>query len=155
VRLAHAGDSRRRVALDDGTVLGEREGDGGVTGRGPVPVLRSALHVVEVGAVELELDAQLHHRHRQPLPGADGAAGCLDRPYMPGADRRGRRVRVHDVDHPAAGDGAGERLCDGLVDLSPGGVGDRGQVAMQVVHGSVRPLRDPMVSDVGGGESAS
>ncbi len=67
--------------------------------------------------------------------GDHAVAGRGDVEQMAGADRRGHRAAgLADVDHPPSGDVPLERPGRLQFDLRPGGFGDRGQLAVQVVH---------------------
>src|SRR5690606_41008471 len=70
-----------------------------------------------------------------------------DTVQMAGADRRGgRTARPADIDNPPAGDVPLEGAAGLQLDLGPRDVGDRGKLAVQVVHHGI-PFRLPMPSE--------
>ena len=98
-------DAGRPVPLEDRTVLDERELLGRVLDRVPVGVLRTALDVVDVSALEGERDTQPHKRFALPQVGHHTAGGRLHVGQMTGADGRGHGpAGIADVDHATTGD---------------------------------------------------
>ena len=77
--LADADDARRGVALENGAVLGKGDLARGVLCRLPVGIVRAALHVVNLLAIELERNAQLDQRLDFALSGEDAVARRRDR----------------------------------------------------------------------------
>ena len=138
---------RGLVALEDRPVLGERQLLGGILDRVPVGILRAALDVVDIGAVHRERHPQPHQRPGVSQVCHHTLAGRQDVEQMTGAHRRRHRpARLADVDHPAAGDVALEGARRLLLDLGPRGIGDRCQLAIQVVHQGC-PFKLPIAND--------
>ncbi len=67
------------------------------------------------------------------MSGADGGESCAGR-------------AVH-VDYAPAGQVALKGARCFLFDLRPGGIGNRGELAMQIIHGGLSPLREPIPSE--------
>ena len=127
--------SRRRIAVEDRAVLGEGDLLRRILHRLPVGVLGAALDVVDRLAIEIERHPQLDQRLDDALPREDAVAGRRDRAQMAGADggQAGAARPVH-VDDAPSGKVALEGARRLLLDLGPRGVGDRGELAMQVIH---------------------
>ena len=107
----------------------------GILHRLPVGVVRAALHVVDLLAIQFERDAQFDQRLDDALAGQDTFGGRLDLAQMAGADRgQGGALRPFDVDHAPRGEIALEGARRLLLDLGPCRIGDRGQFTMQVIH---------------------
>ena len=113
-------DAGRGIAVEDRAVLGEGDLRGGVLDRLPVGVLRPALHVVDLLAVQGERGAQFHQRRGQALPGEHPVGRRVDVAHPAGA-HRGQPVarRALHVHHPPPGEVALERAGGLLLDLRP------------------------------------
>ena len=107
----------------------------GLVELGQVGVAGAAVDVVELGPGDLELRAQLHEREHLAPRRADalGRAGYrVDPPQVGG--RVVPAVRADEVDQLAGGQVGGEPRLGLVVDGVPAGVGDRGQIAVEMVH---------------------
>ena len=133
--LADAGDPGLRVAVEDRAVLGEGDLLGGVLDRLPVRVLRSALNRVDIRPAQGERGPELDHRPPGTQRRLDAVAGRLDRLRVPGAEAGQRQpVRAGHVDGLARRGVPREGAPGFLFDACPCGGGDRGQLAVQVIH---------------------
>src|SRR5262245_60704537 len=82
--LTNAFDARGGVALEDGSVLGERDLSGGVFRRLPIRVGRTALDIVDHLTIELEGGAQLDQHTGVAPPGDDALFESVDGLQMAG-----------------------------------------------------------------------
>ena len=73
-------------------------------------------------------------------------AAIVRRWPVPTAERRGAGRPLH-VDDAPSGKVALERARCFLFDLSPGGIGNGGKLAMEIIHVVMSPLREPMPSE--------
>jgi EmrB/QacA subfamily drug resistance transporter len=138
--LADALDPRGRVTLDDRAVLGERDLLGGVLDRLPVGVLCPPVHVVDLLPAQGERRAQLDQGRHLPQPGLYAIAGRVN--VADPADADGGEThasRALDVHHAPASQVALERAGGLLLDLRPGLVRDRRELAVQVIHRGTLP----------------
>src|SRR5262249_22308117 len=132
---ANAADAGGGVALENRPILGERQPSRRILGGLPVGIIRAALHVIDLLAIELERYAQLDERFHLALPREDAVAWRLDRAQVAGSDgRKGDTPWSLDVDDAPRGEVALERARRLLLDLTPRPVGDRGELAVQVIH---------------------
>src|SRR5262249_28876923 len=119
---------------------GKGGGAGGVLGGLPVRVVGAALHVVDLLAVELERRAYLDQRLHLALPGHEPVS---ERPDVAQVARahggEGDAGRALHVDDTPPREVALERARGLLLDLSPGRFGDRGKLAVQIIHGTGLP----------------
>src|SRR5260221_425691 len=155
-------DAARSIAVEDGAVLGKGNLSSGVLRRLPVRIVGAAFHIVDHLAVQVEWHTQLDQRLHLALPGKDAVPRRCDILEMARADGRegdaARPLHIHDA---ASGEVAFERARGFFLDLSPRRVGDRGKLAVQIVHNRGFPLREPMPSEpsdidgMGGGGSTA
>lgn len=138
--LADALDFRGRVTLDNGAVLGERNLLSGVLDRLPVGVLRSPRHVIDLLAAQGERRTQLYQGRHLPQAGLYAVAGRVNAAHPAGADGgEAHARRALDVDHAPASQVTLERARRLLLDLAPGLVRNRRQLAVQVIHRGILP----------------
>jgi hypothetical protein len=128
-------DGRGRVALEDRPILCEGQLLGRLLDRVPVGILRPTFDVVDVRPVDGERNTQSDKRFALTQMRNHAIARGLDGQQVTRADGcRHRAARRADVHHPASGDVSLERAGGLLFDLAPGLVGDRRQLAVEVVH---------------------
>jgi EmrB/QacA subfamily drug resistance transporter len=138
--LAYALDVGGRVTLDNGAVLGERNLLGGVLDRLPVGVLGSPRHVIDLLAAQGERRTQLNQGRHLAQAGLYTVAGRVDAAHPAGADGgESHARRALDVDHAPASQVTLERARRLVLDLGPGLVRDRRQLAVQVIHRGILP----------------
>ena len=136
-RGPYALDLRRRVTVEDRAVLSEGDLLRSVLDRLPVRVERAPLDGVDLGARQRERHPQFDNR----LPGAQRRGHPVGRRgnprHVPGADASQRQaVGPGHVDHLPRGGVQCERALGFLLKAGPCGGGDRGELAVQVVHRS-------------------
>src|SRR6202012_2006173 len=137
-------DRRGGVTLEDGTVFDERQLLGGLLDRVPVGVLRAALDVVDFVPRQGERNPKPDKGFALSQVRFNAVGGGLDVEQATGADGRGDRAPgLADSDRPPSCDMAFERPCRLQLDFFPGGLGDRCQVAVELVHQRV-PFRLPI-----------
>ena len=123
------------IALEDRRILGKGDFLGGVLGRLPVGIVGAALDIVDHLAVQFERHAQFDQRLDLALAGEDAVARRRDSAQMAGADRRERgAARTGDIDDAPPGEVALQGARRLLLELRPGHVGDRRQLAVQIIH---------------------
>src|SRR5207244_1676487 len=106
----------------------------------PVRIVGAALDVVDRLAVELEGHAQLDQRLDLALPGDDALRWGRDVVQVAGADGgESLAARPLHIDHAPPGEIALERARSLLLDLRPCRAGNRGELAMQVIHAGLLP----------------
>ncbi len=107
------------IAFEDGAILGVSDLLRGVLRRLPVGIVRAALDVVDLLAVELERDPEFDQRLDLALPREHALARRGDRLEVAGADRgKAGAARPLDVDHAPSGEVALERALRLLFDLA-------------------------------------
>ena len=133
--LTHAFDAGGSVALEDGPIFCKGEPSRSILRGLPVRVVRAALHVVDLLAIEIERGAQFDQRFHLTLSRKDIFSWCLDVTQVAGADGRERNAAwsLH-VHNAPAGEVALEGARRLLLDLRPRGIGDRSELAMKVIH---------------------
>src|SRR5262249_24288762 len=136
--LADTDDASGVVAFENGTVFSKGELAGCVFCRLPIGIVGAALNIVNHLTVELEWNAQLDNGFRFPLLCCYAVSGSGNRSKVASATRREREPRRTVKVHYAptgqiALDGAGSLFFI----LSPRGIRNRSQLAMQVIHGSI------------------
>lgn len=143
------GDAGVGPAVEHGTGLDPGDPASGRVELVELGVGRAAFDVVDLGARQRERHADLHQREHPPLPQAHPAG-------FPAAGWPGHAARPAQVDggaRPGAGGGEvddasrgqqrGQAFSGLVVDDLPGRVGDRRELAQQVVHDRC-PFRLPM-----------
>src|SRR5215469_2042694 len=108
----------------------------------PSKIARSSAKAI-FGAVKGERHPELDDRPPRPQPRDDAVLRRVDRRHVPGAHPgQSHPVWPGDVHDPPAGHMAREGPLGLFLDAGPGGGGDWGELAVQVVHGC--PLREPI-----------
>jgi hypothetical protein len=108
---------------------------GSVLRRLPVGIARTAFHVVDLLAIELEGDSNLDKRFDLALAGEDAIGWSFDRLEVAGANRRkADATRPVDVDHAASGEIALQGARRFLFEVCPRRFGNRGKLAMKIIH---------------------
>src|SRR5262249_156577 len=123
------------ITHEDRTVFRKREAARRDLGWFPVCIVGAAFDVVDLLPVELERNAQFDQWLCLALSGLYTIAGCRDFAQMArtdGPECRSRRSTY--VNRSPACKVALERTCDFLFDLFPCGVGNRGKLAVQIIH---------------------
>ena len=129
-------DARRGIAFEDRAILGIGDLLRGVLRRLPVRVVRAPLDVVDLLAIELEGDPELNQRFHVALAREDAVARRRDHLEVAGSNRgKTGAARSLNVDHAPSGEGALERALCLLLDASPRRIGNRGKLAMKIIHG--------------------
>src|SRR5215469_8498925 len=146
--LPDADDSGGVETFENGAVFSEGELTRGVLCRLPIGIVGAAFHIVNHLAVKLEGNTQLDQGFRFPLPGCDAVAGLGDRVQVAGAHGResGAR-RALNVRNAAACEITLDGARGFFFDLGPRGIGNRSQLAMQVIHWESSPFKEPMPSE--------
>src|SRR5262249_34914188 len=104
--------------------------------------------VVDLRTRQRERNAQPDKGFACPQVSNHAVDGCLDIDQPTAADRRrDRTAGLTDVDHPAPGDMPLECPRRLQFDFGPSDVGDRCQIAVEVVHHWVVPFRLPIESE--------
>ena len=145
--LGDAQDPGRGVAVEHGDVLGHGDLPHRIVELGQLDVPRPAVGVVELFAGHGEAGTELHEGQHAPSGRrhAFGGAGHLVDPAQVGG-RVPPAVRPGQVDQFAGGQMGDEAALRLRLDLGPRGLGDRGELAVEVVHHSL-PFRLPMPSE--------
>src|ERR1700719_795808 len=116
----------------------------------PASVSRAATIPIRV-AVEIERHAQFYQRLDLALPRKDALARGRDILQVAGADGgQADAARALQIDDPPSGEIALQGPRRLFFDLRPCRVGDRGELAVQVVHRRGPPLSEPMPSELSG-----
>src|SRR5579863_10040086 len=146
--LPHATDARGRVAFENGPVLGIGDFLRRVLRGLPVRVVRAPFDVVDLLAIELEGDSQFNQGLHLALAREDSFGGRGDRLEMAASDRgKGDAARTLDIDHAPSGEIALESARRFLFEAGPRRIGDRGKLAVKIVHGPFSPLSEPIPSE--------
>ena len=137
------------VAVEDELVLGDGDLVGGLTDGVEVGVLGAAGDGLELGARQLERHAQLDQR-LHPTQARLDAGGRRLAQGVGAAGIDGRMLpaqRAREIDETARGQRALQGARRLRLDLLPGGVGDGGEFAMEIVHDAAPARRLPMPSE--------
>src|ERR1700722_2827083 len=146
--LPDAANARRGIAFEDGAILGVGDLLRGVLGRLPVRVVRPPLDVVDLLAIELEGNPEFDQRLDVALSRENALARCRDHLDVARSDRgKTGAARPLDVDHASPGEVALEGARRLLFDLGPRRIGNRGKLAMKIIHAPFSPLREPTPSE--------
>ena len=133
--LGDALDPAGLVAVEDGDVLAQGDLAHGLVQLGQVGAAGAAVDVVELDPRDLELGPQLHEGEDPALRRGDAFGRPGDRRDPAQVGRRVgppvRALEVHQLACRQVGREARFRL---VVDDLPAGVGDRGQVTVEMVH---------------------
>src|SRR5215813_4096503 len=131
--LADAGDAGGGVPFEDRPVLCKGQKPRRIFRGLPIRIVGAALHVIDLLAIELEGDAKLDERLDFTLSRENSVSGRRDVAQMAGADggESDAAWTLH-VDDAPAREVAFDRARRFLLDLRPGRVGYRGQLAVKV-----------------------
>ena len=132
--LADANDACRRVALENSSVLGMGNLLRGVLCGLPVGIVCPAFHVVDLLAIQFERDAKLHQRLDIPLPREESVDGRRNRLEVPTDGGKADAARAAHVNDAPSGEMALERARRLLLDVRPRRIGNRGKLAMKIIH---------------------
>jgi hypothetical protein len=128
-------NASRSVALENSSVLGISDLLCGVFRRLPVGIVCAAFHVVDLLAIQLERNSKLHQCLDVTLPCDDPVPGCSNRLEVAGADcGKGDAARALHVDHAPSGEMALEGARRLPLDVRPRRIGNRGKLAMKIIH---------------------
>ena len=133
--LADAFDPRRGIAVEDGAIFRKGQPPRGVLQGLPVRVVRAALHVIDLLAIEIERNAQFDERLHLTLSRDDIVSRRLEVAQVAGSDRReGGAGRSLHVDNATPGEIALQGARRLLLDLRPGLFRDRGKLPVKIIH---------------------
>ena len=123
------------IAVEDGAIFSKGQPSRRVLQGLPVRVVRAALHVVNLLAIEIERNAQFDERLHLTLPCNDIVSRRLEVAQVAGSDRReggaGRSLHIDDAPRGEVAPQGARRL---LLDLGPGLFRDRGKLPVKIIH---------------------